>query len=60
MKILDSFQERGILAPTLNVVENINEFLLSLVPGDEKEYTRFDSVCKSAENSGVQNVKLWI
>ena len=60
MKILNFFQERGILSPTLDAVEHVNEFLLSLVPGDEKEYISSDSVCKSDENIEVQNVKLWI
>jgi len=60
MKISDFFQERGILAPTLDTVEHVNEFLLSLVPGHEKEYINFNSVCKSDEKSDVQNVKLWI
>ena len=55
MKISDFFQERGILAPTLDAVEHINKFLLSLVPGNEKEYINFDLVCKSGENSEVQS-----
>ena len=55
MKISDFFQERGILAPTLDVVEHVNKFLLSLVPGDEKEYINFDLVCKSDENSEGQS-----
>jgi len=41
---LGFFQERRILSPTLDAVENVNEFLLSLVPEDEKEYTSSDSV----------------
>jgi ATP-dependent DNA helicase PIF1 len=60
MKIFDFFQERGILSPTLDAVEHVNEFLLSLVPGYEKEYISSDSVCKSNENNEVQSVKLWI
>jgi hypothetical protein len=55
MKISDFFQEQGILSPTLNAVENINKFLLSLVPGDEKKHISFDLVCKSDENSEVQS-----
>jgi hypothetical protein len=49
------FQERGILAPTLDTVEHVNEFLLLFVPGEEKEYISSDSVCKSNENSEVQS-----
>jgi len=55
MKISDFFQERGILAPTLDTVEHVNKFLLSLVSGGENEYIRSDLVCKSYENSEVQS-----
>jgi len=55
MKISDFFQERGILAPTLDAVEHVKKFFLSLVPGDEQEYINFDLVCKSDENSEVQS-----
>jgi len=41
---LGFFQEQRILSPTLDAVEHVNEFLLSLVPGDEEEYTNSDSV----------------
>ncbi|KEH24925.1 PIF1-like helicase [Medicago truncatula] len=51
------FQERGILAPTLNSVEHVNEYMMSLIPGEEKEYLSSDSICRSGENSDVQ--KLW-
>ncbi|AES62080.1 PIF1-like helicase [Medicago truncatula] len=30
----------------MDVVEHVNEFILSLVPRDEKEYISYDSVCK--------------
>jgi len=55
MKISNFFQERGILAPTLDAVDHVNEFLLSLVSGDEKEYISSDSVCKSDENSELES-----
>lgn len=41
------FQERGILAPKHEVVQEINDHLLSLFPGDEKEYLSSDSLCES-------------
>jgi len=44
MKISDFSLERGILSPTLDTVEHVNKFLLSLVPRDEKEYINSDSV----------------
>ncbi|XP_024636580.1 uncharacterized protein [Medicago truncatula] len=49
------FQERGILAPTLDSIEHINEFMMSLIPGEEKEYLTSDSIFRSGENSDVQS-----
>lgn len=41
------FKERAILAPKNEVVQEINDRLLSLFPGDEKEYLSADSICQS-------------
>jgi len=41
------FQERGILAPALDSIEHVNEYMMSLIPGEEKEYLSSDSVCRS-------------
>ncbi|KAK9075631.1 hypothetical protein SSX86_003957 [Deinandra increscens subsp. villosa] len=41
------FQERAILAPTNEVVQDINDRLLSLFPGETKEYLSSDSICQS-------------
>ncbi|KEH36232.1 PIF1-like helicase [Medicago truncatula] len=49
------FQERGIPAPTLDSVEHVNEYMMSLIPGEEKEYLSSDFVCRSGENSDVQS-----
>ncbi|KEH26307.1 PIF1-like helicase [Medicago truncatula] len=49
------FQERGILAPTLDSVEHVDEYMMSLIPGEEKEYLSFDSICRSGENFDVQS-----
>jgi len=49
------FQERGILAPTLDLVEHVNEYMMSMIPGEEKEYLSSDYVCRSGENSDVQS-----
>ncbi|AES61270.2 PIF1-like helicase [Medicago truncatula] len=49
------FQERGILAPTIDSVEHVNEYMMSLIPGEEKEYLSFDYVCRSGENYDVQS-----
>ncbi|XP_057432558.1 uncharacterized protein LOC130725335 [Lotus japonicus] len=47
------FQERAIFAPTLECVEEINNFMLAMIPGDETEYLSCDTPCKSDEDSGV-------
>ncbi|KAI3687642.1 hypothetical protein L1987_81342 [Smallanthus sonchifolius] len=46
-KNLNFFQERAILAPTNEVVQDINDRLLSLFPGEEKEYLSSDTICQS-------------
>ncbi|XP_057418241.1 uncharacterized protein LOC130712422 [Lotus japonicus] len=47
------FQERAIIAPTLECVEEINNFMLAMIPGDETKYLSCDTPCKSDEDSGV-------
>jgi ATP-dependent DNA helicase PIF1 len=49
------FQDRCILAPTLEAVEKVNDTLLSLIPGIEKEYYSSDSVFKSDKNDEITN-----
>ncbi|XP_021986336.1 uncharacterized protein LOC110882680 [Helianthus annuus] len=41
------FQERAILAPKNDVVHEINDTLLAMFPGDQKEYLSSDSICQS-------------
>ena len=41
-------KERAILAPTLDIVHKINEYILSLIPGEEKVYLSSDSACKAS------------
>jgi ATP-dependent DNA helicase PIF1 len=43
------------LAPTLEAVEKVNDTLLSLIPGIEKDYYSPDSVCKSDQNDDITN-----
>jgi ATP-dependent DNA helicase PIF1 len=40
------FEDRAILAPTLEIVEEINNYVLSLMPGDVKEYLSSDSISR--------------
>ncbi|KAK9059237.1 hypothetical protein SSX86_021856 [Deinandra increscens subsp. villosa] len=41
------WKERAILAPTNEIVHEINNNLLSIIPGEEKEYLSSDSICQS-------------
>ncbi|XP_057747687.1 uncharacterized protein LOC130966881 [Arachis stenosperma] len=41
------FQERGILAPTVDIVQQINDFVVDSFPGTEKVYLSSDSICRS-------------
>ncbi|XP_056688054.1 uncharacterized protein [Spinacia oleracea] len=41
------FQDRAILAPTNECVEEVNEQLLSMISGEEKIYLSSDSICKA-------------
>ncbi|XP_057248444.1 uncharacterized protein LOC125495260 [Beta vulgaris subsp. vulgaris] len=47
------FQERAILAPTNEIVEKVNDHVLSTIPGDEKIYLSCDAISKDEGNSGL-------
>ncbi|XP_012849479.1 PREDICTED: ATP-dependent DNA helicase PIF1-like isoform X1 [Erythranthe guttata] len=47
------FQCRAILGPTNESVDFINDYLSSLIPGEEKEYLSSDSICKDEATSEV-------
>jgi ATP-dependent DNA helicase PIF1 len=53
MFIPNFFQDRAILAPTLEVVEKINSYVLSLIPGDFKEYLSCDTISKCDKDSFI-------
>ncbi|XP_075074581.1 uncharacterized protein LOC142162158 [Nicotiana tabacum] len=40
-------QQRAILAPTLDMVESINEYMISLNESSEKSYLSSDTICSS-------------
>jgi ATP-dependent DNA helicase PIF1 len=52
------FQNRAILAPTLHFVEKVNDYVMSLLPSEEREYLSCDSICKCDEDIGVD--RRWI
>ncbi|XP_058745888.1 uncharacterized protein LOC131618738 [Vicia villosa] len=49
LKYLDSnyLQSHAILASTIEVVDDINQYITNLLPGEEKEYFSSDSIDKS-------------
>jgi len=49
------FQERGILAPTLDSIEHVIEYMISLIAGEEREYLSSHSVCRPGKNFDVQS-----
>ncbi|XP_054796779.1 uncharacterized protein LOC129302125 [Prosopis cineraria] len=40
------FRDRAILAPTLAVIEEVNKYMLSMIPGEEVVYLSSDSIVK--------------
>ncbi|XP_021991438.2 ATP-dependent DNA helicase pif1-like [Helianthus annuus] len=52
------FSERAILAPKNEVVHEINDRLLALFPGEEREYLSSDSLCQT-ENPNSTQLKLY-
>ncbi|KAL4286250.1 hypothetical protein AHAS_Ahas19G0067400 [Arachis hypogaea] len=45
--------DRAILAPTVENVEEINNYIVDLLPGEEKNYLSADSICGSDAYSDV-------
>ncbi|XP_057419198.1 uncharacterized protein LOC130713450 [Lotus japonicus] len=54
IKNYNFFEERAILAPTLESVEAVNNQLLSKIPGAMKDYYSCDSTCKSDEDTEIE------
>ncbi|KAL1364794.1 hypothetical protein AAHE18_03G242700 [Arachis hypogaea] len=47
------FQECGILAPTVDIVQQINDFVVDSFPGPEKVYLSSNSICHSDCQDGI-------
>jgi ATP-dependent DNA helicase PIF1 len=43
-------RQRAILTPTNDIADKINNYIVSLVPDDEKEYLSCDSILKGADS----------
>lgn len=52
------FKERAIRAPTLEAVEEVNQFILSLIEAKEKEYLSSDTLCHSNEDSEIHRERI--
>ncbi|XP_074305818.1 uncharacterized protein LOC141641040 [Silene latifolia] len=50
------FTERAVLAPTHDVVEAINDYVLDQIQKEEKVYLRSDEFSKEETNSGVREL----
>ncbi|XP_016199472.1 ATP-dependent DNA helicase PIF1-like [Arachis ipaensis] len=48
------FKARTILAPTLDIVEEVNNHLMAIIPGGKKLYLSSDSICMDEENMESQ------
>ncbi|XP_016490040.1 uncharacterized protein LOC107809860 [Nicotiana tabacum] len=56
---IDYLQRRAILAPTLDMVESINEYMVSLNRNPEKTYLSSDTICMSDHSfSALEHVHI--
>ncbi|KAK9076629.1 hypothetical protein SSX86_004963 [Deinandra increscens subsp. villosa] len=53
------WKERAVPAPTNEVVHDINDRLLSIIPGEEKEYFSSDSLCQTERVEDVFNPNMY-
>jgi hypothetical protein len=49
-------EDRAILAPTNDVVQYINDYMIDLINVDEETYLSADSICKAASNIQDQDI----
>ena len=54
MTFVDYFKDRTILALTLDVIHDINNHVMSIIPKDEKVYLSCDSICVEEGNMKSQ------
>ncbi|KAF7808150.1 ATP-dependent DNA helicase PIF1 [Senna tora] len=52
----DYFRDRAILSPTLDDVAKVNDFMLSLLPGEEHTYLSSDTMCNQQPTSEIAEV----
>ena len=44
------FQDRAILAPTNEIVQEVNDYIMSLLPGESTEFLSSDSICPDEDD----------
>ncbi|GAU37552.1 hypothetical protein TSUD_54590 [Trifolium subterraneum] len=49
------FEDEAIMAPTLEVVQEVNDFVLSMIPSESQDFLSCDTPCKFDEDHSVQN-----
>ncbi|XP_072087202.1 uncharacterized protein [Arachis hypogaea] len=54
MSSKDFFKARTVMAPTLDIVEEVNNHLMAIIPGGEKLYLSSDSICMDEGNMESQ------
>ena len=50
MSDISFFQDRAILTPTIDIVDSLNNYILSMIPGEKKTYLSVDSTSTQDEN----------
>lgn len=53
MAILNTLKIKWFLAPTLEVVNSVNEYVISLFPDEDIVHLRYDSMLKVGEGISV-------
>ena len=51
---LGFFDDDAILCPTIDSVEQVNDFILSFIPGEEQIYLSSDTPCQSDDDQEIQ------
>jgi len=51
---LGFFDDDAILCPTIDSVEQVNDFILSLIPGEEQSYLSSDTLFQSDDDKEIQ------
>ncbi|XP_016168223.1 uncharacterized protein LOC107610733 [Arachis ipaensis] len=54
MSSKDFFKARTIVAPTLDIIEEVNNHLMTIIPGGKKLYLSSDSICMDKRNMESQ------